>query len=422
MNEFERSHEEEKRKLNEMFTLGVKPSVIPPVHQPLPKLPPVALPPSELRNVNPNINVAQTQFWSLSLQRQLGRTSFIEAAYSGAHGVHLYDITAGNPIGGAQAYLGATPDFSGVCSDTLSPTGACLTRNNPQYAAINVRGSGGQSTYESANLKYQTQNIHSTGLDVVANYTWSHSLDDLSSTFSDSAQGGSGYIGNLGYLDPRNPMLDWGSSDFDVPNRLVVSPIWHTPWFNHGHSLLTQAAGGWMVSGIYTVRSGTPFSVYDYTYNMNGYSGVPRVVPSAPITRFKAGSATNVGPNQFQILNLPPPDETAPFNPVLGISDFGPFPNNMTSRNNVRGPGAGNLDAAAAKKFKLTESVGLEFRAEGFDVLNHHNLYTNEAALSVAGSSASIPVVAQKGGLNSIALGGNHDERRFGQFSLRVDF
>jgi hypothetical protein len=45
MNEFERSHEEEKRKLNEMFTLGVKPSVIPPVHQPLPKLPPVALPP-----------------------------------------------------------------------------------------------------------------------------------------------------------------------------------------------------------------------------------------------------------------------------------------------------------------------------------------------------------------------------------------
>lgn len=385
--------------------------------------PPVALTPTELRNVNPNINVAQTQFWSLSLQHQLGHSSFFEVAYSGAHGVHLYDITAGNPIGGAQAYLGAVPDFSGVCQDTISPTGACLTRENEQYAAINVRGSGGQSAYESANVKYQTQNIHSTGLDIIANYTWSHSLDDLSSTFSDSAQGGSGYIGNLGYLDPRNPMLDWGSSDFDVPNRLVVSPIWHTPWFKQGNKLMSEVAGGWMVSGIYTARSGTPFSVYDYTYNINGYSGVPRVVPSSPITHFKAGSATNVGTNQFQVLNLPPPNETAPFDPTLGVSDFGPFPSNMTGRNAFRGPGAWQFDAAASKKFKLTERVGLEFRAEGFDLLNHHNLYVNEAALAVAGSAGTpIPVIAEKGGLNSIALGGNHDERRFGQFALRVDF
>jgi outer membrane receptor protein involved in Fe transport len=385
--------------------------------------PAVALPPAELRNVNPNINVATTQFWSLSLQHQMGRSSLVEADYSGAHGVHLYDIIAGNPIGGAQAYLGAAPNFSGVCQDTISPTGACLTRQNEQYAAINVRSSGGQSAYNSLNLKYQTQNIHSTGLDIIANYTWSHSLDDLSSTFSDSAQGGSGYIGNLGYLDPRNPMLDWASSDFDVPNRLVISPIWNTPWFKNGHSLMTEIAGGWLVSGVYTARSGTPFSVYDYTYNENGYSGVPRVVPSAPIMHFKAGSATNIGPNQFQILNLPPPNETAPFDPVLGISDFGPFPSNMTSRNAFRGPGAWSFDAAAAKTFKLTERVNLQFRAEGFDLLNHHNLYVNEAALAVAGApSATIPIVALKGGLNSIALGGNHDERRFGQFALRVDF
>ncbi|MGA9584994.1 MAG: TonB-dependent receptor, partial [Terracidiphilus sp.] len=208
--------------------------------------PPVALPPVELRNINPNINVAQTQFWSFDLQHQLGRNTLVDVSYSGARGVHLYDITAGNPIGGAQAYLGATPDFSGICSDTIGPTGACLTRNNPQYAAINVRGSGGQSSYHAFNAKYQTQNLHNTGLGIVANYTWSHSLDDLSSTFSDSSQGGSGYIGNLGYLDPLNPMLDWASSDFDVPNRLVVSPIWQTPWFKNGNGLMGEIAGGWM--------------------------------------------------------------------------------------------------------------------------------------------------------------------------------
>jgi hypothetical protein len=408
----------------ETFDTPVTPNNLGPLGSPGPAVP---VPPLELRNVNQNIRVAQTQFWSLALQHELSRSSMVEVSYSGAHGVHLYDITAGNPIGGAQAYLGASPTTTGTCTGTVSPNGACLTRNNTQYAAINVRGSGGQSTYDSLNVKYQAQDLHSTGLGIIANYTWSHSLDDLSSTFSDSAQGGSGYIGNLGYLDPTNPMLDWSSSDFDVPNRLVVSPIWQTPWLKNKHNLLAEIAGGWTASGIYTLRSGTPFSVFDYTWNLNGYSGVPRLVPSTPITKFKAGSPVNLGSNQYQVLTLPPASDAAPFNSTLGISDFGPFPGNMTSRNEFRGPGAWNFDAAAAKRFKITERVGLEFRAEGFDILNHHNLYVNESALSYTNPfngtpNPPIPVIALKGGLNSIALGGNHDERRFGQFSLRADF
>ena len=68
----------------------------------------------------------------------------------------------------------------------------------------------------------------------------------------------------------------------------------------------------------------------------------------------------------------------------------------------------------------------LEFRAEAFDLFNHHNLYVNESALSVSNPPGTIggpiSVTALKGGLNSIALGGNHDERRFGQFALQFDF
>jgi len=33
-----------------------------------------------------------------------------------------------------------------------------------------------------------------------------------------------------------------------------------------------------------------------------------------------------------------------------------------------------------------------------------------------------LPVIAEKGGLNTFALGENHDERRFGQFALKVTF
>jgi Carboxypeptidase regulatory-like domain len=384
------------------------------------------LPPTELRNVNQNIKTASTQFWSLALQQQVARNSFVELSYSGAHGVNLYDIIAGNPIGGAQAFLGAPLTFDPACDSSITVPNACLTRPNNQYAAINVRGSGGSSSYNSANVKFQTQNLHNTGLTLIANYTYSHSLDDLSSTFSDSSQGGSGYIGNLGYLDPSNPMLDWGSSDFDVRNRLVLSPIWNTPWFSHGTGLLPEVAGGWSLVGIFTARSGTPFSAYDFTYNENGYSGVPRIVPSSPVTNFKPGAAQMVGVNQFQILSIPGANDLAPFNPILGVSDFGPFPGNMTGRNVFQGPGAWNTDVSASKKFNITERVGLEFRAEAFDVFNHHNLYVNESGLSVSNTpgtiGAPLPVIALKGGLNTIALGGNHDERRFGQFSLRATF
>ena len=393
--------------------------------------PPQGLPPTELRNVNQNINVAQTQFWSLAVERQLGHNSVLELSYSGAHGVHLYDIIVGNPIGGAENYLGsplyyATPADPNCTYSSITVTNLCLTRPNDQYAGINVRGSGGSSAYDGMNVKYQTQDLHHTGLGMIANYTWSHSLDDLSSTFSDNSQGGSGYIGNLGYLDPANPMLDWGSSDYDVPNRLVVSPIWATPWFKGKSGLLGEAAGGWTVSAIYGTRSGTPFSAFDYTYNVNGYSGVSRITPTAPLTHYKAGSPVQKGANLFQINEIPGVNDLAPFNPTLGISDFGPFPSTMMRRNSLRGPGAWNTDAAVSKRFRLTERVGMDFRAEGFDLFNHHNLYTQQYALDVSNPAGTIgpalPIYALKGGLNTYALGENHDERRFGQFALKVDF
>jgi hypothetical protein len=99
----------------------------------------------------------------------------------------------------------------------------------------------------------------------------------------------------------------------------------------------------------------------------------------------------------------------------------------MTHRNQFRGPGAWNSDLAVGKKFSLTERVGLEFRAEGFDVFNHHNMYVNSTDLYYDGSVSSpqttpLEVTELKGGLGSLATGGNHDERRFGQFSLRLSF
>ena len=243
-------------------------------------------------------------------------------------------------------------------------------------------------------------------------------------------QGGSGAIGNLGYTNVLDPKLDWGSSDYDVRHRFVVSPQWETPWYKSGKGFMTQALGGWAISGIFNVRSGTPFSIFDYTDDLNFYT-VPRFTPSTPITQYQTSTPQLVAgsPNLFNVLNVPVPAVTGPLNPTLGLSDFGPYPADMTHRNAFRGPGAWNFDAAVQKTFKVTERVGLTFRAEGFDIFNHHNYYVNTSNLAYfsQGTGATLgtgttDVTAEKGGLGSLALGGNHDERRFGQFALRVSF
>jgi hypothetical protein len=384
------------------------------------------LPPVELRMPEPNIQVAQTQFWSLAVQRQVASNTVVELGYSGARGLHLYDIENINLAGAGQVYLGDPLVTGDACANTgytNQETGEpeCLTRPNSQYSNINMRGSLGASNYGALNIKVQTQNLHSTGLGLVANYTWSHSLDDISSTFSDSLQGGSGDVGSLGYTDFLNPGLDWGNSDFDVRNRLAVSPIWETPWYKSGGGWKTQVLGGWLLSSIATIRTGIPFSVFDLT-NVENFYTIPRLTPSSAV-KFKVGSPQNVGPNTFNVLSVPVPASFAPLNSELGLSDFGPFPSGMTLRNSFRGPGAWNIDLALGKKFAVTERIGLEFRAEGFDIFNHHNYYVNTTDLYFDGATTTpLDVTELKGGLGSLATGGNHDERRFGQFALKATF
>jgi len=404
---------------------------------------PSALTPTELRDDQANINVAQTQFWSLALQRQVAANALLEISYSGAHGVHLYDINNINLAGAAQEYLGAP--FVTTFYDPSAPTSpqcpyadpgataaltqaqlmngdvvnGCYTRPNSQYTNINQRGSGGSSAYDALNVKFQTQNLYHTGLTLVTNYTFAHSLDDLSTTFSDDLTQGS-----FGYTSYLNPKLDWGNSDFDVRHRIVISPIWETPWFKNGSGWERQALGGWTIASIFTAHTGIPFSIYDESYDLNGYT-VPRLTPATPITDYHTGTPVPVTgeANLYTALNVPPPANLGPLNPTLGISDFGPFPANMTGRGAFRGPGAWNDDLSIAKSFKLTERFALEFRAEAFNVFNHHNLYVNADGNYIgAPTTSTLGVLEQKGGLGDEAEGGNHDERRFGQFALRLSF
>ena len=384
----------------------------------------IPLPPVSPRNVAQNINTAQTQFWGLTLERKLGNKAVIALEYNGAHGVHLYDIKNLNEIGGGQVYLGQPVVTSDPNNPNCTPSSPCLTRPNQQFTSINNRGSDGFSHYNGLTVHFQSQELWRTGVSVLANYTWSHAMDNISSTFSESSTSSNG-VGNLGYLDPRDPRLDYGNADFDLRNHVGLSMIWNEPFFKGSKGLLGEVAGGWSIDPIFTARSGSPFSISDSSACLNcltGPYGIPRYTPSSTVSSFHTGAATDAGSaNTFNLLTLPSANS---FTGLLGVSDFGPYPANMTTRNEFYGPGAWTFDLAMSKSFRVTERLKLEFRAEAFNIFNHSNMYFNgfiaDAGLSAPGS----PIVIQgkKGGLGTLANDGQHDERRFGQFALRAEF
>jgi hypothetical protein len=379
----------------------------------------VPLPPTSLRNVDEHIRTAQTQFYSLALERQLAPGMMVSLEYTGARGLHLYDIKNYNGLGSGNVFLG-DPLTDGKGN-------VALTRLNNQYSNINNRGTSGDSYYHAMNIQFQMTDLHHSGLSLVANYTLAHATDELSTSVSETA----GSF-NLGYTNPFYPALDHGNGDLDIRNRFVLAPIYRTPYFAAGHSSLKQALFGWQVTGIYTVRTGTPFSYYDTTNDSQAGQGynIPRYTPTTPIpqhTFTQTNGASGQGINSYIIADLPPAYSFA--NPALtipgfpnGISDWGPYPAAMTARNSFRGPGAWSFDASVSKTIPVHEQINLVFRAEGFDLLNHHNLYIQETRADVAnvGDGVPVPITASKGGVGN--NGGANDERRFGQFSLALNF
>ena len=120
--------------------------------------------PVSLRNVSDNIQTAYVEQFNLSLEKQLWGNAVASLGYTGARGIHQYGISNYNDPGYAPLYLGDTNNLY----------------LNQQYSAINNRGSIGDSWYNAMVMGLRGR---IKGVQLNATYTWSHSLDDLSSTF-----------------------------------------------------------------------------------------------------------------------------------------------------------------------------------------------------------------------------------------------
>jgi hypothetical protein len=322
-------------------------------------------PAPSLRAIDQNIKNAYAHQMSLSLERQLTSNVMANIAYSGSIGERLYSIDAFNRVGFGNQYLGVpcTPGSFG------SP-GTCTARLNTQYAAINMRTGGGQSDYNALIGHLVFRNVAHTGVTVDANYTWSHALDNLSSTFSDGNQ--ADFM--LGFADPFNPSLDHGSSDFNAKQRVALSAIWAIPAFK-GSSVADKILGGWEFAPIITARTGNPYTIYDCS---NAYNYCPRAFASGPIPGTGVQNIPTPGtPDNYEFYSFEKQNFSVGqwYNPKIGISDNGPFPGNNLGRNTLTGPGNFSFNMGLYKNTKITERIKVQLRLEMYNVLNHSNFF-----------------------------------------------
>jgi len=384
-----------------------------------------ALPAVSQRAINQNMKSAYAETWNLSIERQMGR-GLLSAGYAGSHGIHLYDIANVNPLGGGGLFLG----------DALNPS----NRLNLQYGNMNFRSDNGYSHYDALNIRYAVTNLLHKGLGLTANYTWSHSLDNLSSTFTETNGGNSGLY-QLGYLDAFNPQLNYGNSDFDIRHRLNLSGTWEVPWMkSSSNAIARNVLGGWGLGAVIGIRSGEPFSIYDC--NNATQTGCPLYIPNANVAR--TGTSTVAGANLYNYIALP---YDTVVNETTGVTTY-PVANQGDSlgmpictglyhtgctystsglsyplRNQFFGPNYWNMDMNFYKNFKLTERFGLEFRGEFYNILNHHNMYVEGLNLDVSSISAATQpfIQTEKGGPWGYT-GTTADERRNIQFGLKLTF
>jgi outer membrane receptor protein involved in Fe transport len=380
----------------------------------------IPLKPGSLRAVQQNIPTAYTESYSASLEHEVMKNSVVAFEYSGAHGVHLYDISNVSGPGQGYAYFG---------------DGSLSTGTNLQYSAINLRSARGQSKYNGLNTRFTSNNLFNAGLQMNVNWTWAHSTDDLSSAFS---EGGNGNF-QLGYIHAFEPQLDFGNSEFDVRHRIVISAVWEVPFGKKSsNGFVRQAIGGWSLAPIFSYHTGSPYSIYDCT---NAFVNCGRWVPGGPVAKSgQAGASTAViNPDGsfsgvFNYLQLPvdptisaaagtggswsdlPIDpasftSTCPTPGSLVGCQFGP----QVGRNQFVGPGNHQFNAVIAKSFRLSERFNLQFRGELYNVFNNHNYYLLTANADVSGGATTIQ--AEKGGYGNVT-----DERRNVQFGLKLIF
>ncbi len=310
---------------------------------------------------NPNLKLPYTLQWNFALSQSLGTNQMLSASYVGAAGRRLVQQ-----------------------EQTLLPT---------TFVEYFLDGNTGTSDYHA--LQAQFQRRVSAGLQALASYSWSHSIDTGSNS---SATLGSVFARGL------DPNINRGDSDFDIRHSFSAGLTYDIPSAKESR-LLRVVAGGWSLDTLIQARSGVPMLVYNSSWfaiddpvAISQLTVRPDVVPGQPLYLSGTACAVLAGSICPGGKGLNPSAFTSP--PIDPNTGFTFLRQGDLGRNALRGFGATQWDFAVHRNFALKESLHLQFRAEMFNLLNHPN-FTNpigDLANPLFGESISTLNVGLNGG------------------------
>ncbi len=311
-------------------------------------------------NVQPDISTPTVLSWSFRIEQEISPRTALTVGYLGSHGYHQIlseDMNEPAPLYTADGQPYYTSGAANV---------------NPALANTTSWVSQGVSLYNA--LEVDLRRSFANGVQFRGNYTYSKNLDD-GSTWNTSVSANTPAFVSF----PLNPKVDWGPSATDVRHTASISASWDLPfgpkrrYLNQGPALLESVVSGWTASAIVATQTGFPFSP-QLGYNPTGNGDTRNPVRPNWNPSFSGNLYPHTPAKWF--------DPSAFLQPATGT--FG-----NVRRDSLYGPGLTNLDFSAARSAHL-ERLGIQFRAEFFNVLNHSNFLTpNEVVYSSATSGIS---------------------------------
>ena len=302
-----------------------------------------------MRPVQYDLDNPRVHVFNASLQREISFHTALTLAYAGSRGRHLLrsgDVNTARPVVQADGTL-------------FIPAGT--PRQNTSFSTIELKSSDGESWYNA--LIVDVRRRLSGGLSVQSSYTFSKSEDttQASTFFSDATNGTTSAMPE--YIADYNR----GPSDFDTRHNWVLSFSWDVPFARDAAPVTRAIAAGWQVSGIWTMRSGQPLTVF-VTSNRSRSQWNPSRGPG--IGQDRPSYAPGYGPENA--INGTP-DRW--FNPAAFVlQPAGTFGD--TGRGDFTGPDLRTLDLSFSKSGRwaaLGSQTRVEFRVEIFNILNRAN-------------------------------------------------
>jgi Carboxypeptidase regulatory-like domain len=368
-----------------------------------------------------HFKVPNTQQWNLTIQHALGKQWVLEVGYVGTHGVHLRDTRDG---------------IQSLDASAADPVVVNTVDNGPQSIIFNTVANGQARTPTPGLNGYSGYQIFANdawsrynSLQTTLSRRWSHGYFQTAYTWSKAIDATS--TGNTAFNTAYNSQTDVnaskGLSDFDRTHRLVVSYVYELPFLRNSTGIEHMVLGGWQVSGITTLQSGLPFSIFDSGAGTAflGAGSTPLLGASlASGATIASGYATGSLSSRINngylnaaaftpaallyptLCNPTDPNPADPTNSNFCTTGFGDL-----QRNAYRGPFQQNWDFSAIKNFHITERQILRFTADFFNIWNHPNFGNPQITdIELAGSGAF-------GKINT-TIG----QPRLIQFSLRYSF